>query len=104
MSESYEEFTERFLSDLKSYFTGIDSYKSDVTSKMIKMKMYCYEQWEEIDFKCIHHICIDLGKKYKSEFAVFNISNTPILYFNGEKGKLTAKWFVDIESWHNLLK
>ena len=104
MSESYEEFTERFLSDLKSYFTGIDSYKSDVTFGMFRMKMYCSEQWEEIDFKCIQQICIDLGKKYESEFAVFNISKTPSFYFDGEKGKLTAKWFVDIESWHNRLK
>ena len=68
------------------------------------MKMYCSEQWEEIDFKCIQQICIDLGKKYESEFAVFNISKTPSFYFDGEKGKLTAKWFVDIESWHNRLK
>ena len=104
MSKSYGEFTVKFLSDLKSYFTGIDSYKSDVTFDMFKMKMYCSEQWEEIDFKCIQQICIDLGKKYKSEFAVFNISKTPLFYFNSEKGKLTAKWSVDIESWHNRLK
>ena len=102
MSELYEEFTERFLSDLKSYFKKIDSSKSDVTSDMIKIRMYCSVQWEEIDFKCIHQICIGLAKKYKSEFAVFNISNTPFFYFNGEKGKLTIKWFV--ESWHNHLK
>ena len=104
MSKSYGEFTEKFLSDLKSYFTGIDSYKSDVTFDMFKMKMYCSEQWEEIDFKCIQQICIDLGKKYESEFAVFNISKTPLFYFNSEKGKLTTKWFADIESWHNRLK
>ena len=102
MSESFEEFAERFLSDLKSYFKKIDSYKSDVTSDMIKMRMYCFEQWEEIDFKSIHAICNDLSKKYKSEFAVFNISTLPFFYFNGEKGKLTVKWSV--EQWRNQLK
>ena len=94
MSELFEEFAERFLSDLKSYFKKIDSYKSDVTADMIKIRMYCFDQWEEIDFKSIHAICSDLSKKYKSEFVVFDISTNPFFYFIGEKGKLTVKWFV----------
>ena len=94
MSESFEEFAERVLSDLKSYFKEIDSYKSDVTSDMIKINLYCFDQWEEIDLNSIHTFCNDLSKKYKSEFAVFGISTHPFFYFNGENGKLTFKWFV----------
>ena len=103
MSESYEQFTERFLADLQSKFRDIDSYKSSVTATIIKIKMYG-ENWESIDFKCLHQICIELGRKYKSEFAVFKISDTPNLYVNGQKGKVTAKWCVDIDSWPNPLK
>ena len=102
MSESFEAFAERFLSDLKRYFKEIVSYKSDVTSSMIKIRMYYFEQWDEIDFKTIHAICNGLSKKYQSEFVVFNISSVPFFYFNGEKGKLTVKWFV--EQWRNQLK
>ena len=60
MSESFEEFTERFLSDLSSHFKKIGSYKSKVTCDKIKMQMYCYEQWEKIDLKAIHSICNEL--------------------------------------------
>ena len=94
MSESFEEFAERFLSDLKSYFKKIDSYKSDAAADMIKISLYCFDQWEEIDLNSIHAFCNDLSKKYKSEFAVFDISTHPFFYFNGENGKLTFKWFV----------
>ena len=87
MSESFEDFTERFLSDLSSHFKKIDSYKSKVTSDKIKMKMYCYEQWEEIDLNAIHSICNALSEKYKSEFITFNFSSFSFFSFNGEKGK-----------------
>ena len=93
MSESFEEFTERFLSDLGGHFKKIDSYKSKVTCDKIKMQMYCYEQWEEIDLKAIHSICNKLTEKYKSEFGTFNFSNFSFFSFNGEKGKITVKWF-----------
>ena len=43
MSELFEEFAERFLSDLESYFKEIDSYKSDVAVDMIKIRMYSSE-------------------------------------------------------------
>ena len=102
MSESYEEFTERFLTDLQNKFKDIDSYKSSVSGRIIKMKMYGKE-WEQVDYMCLHQICIELGRKYKSEFEIFKISDTPILYVNGEKGKVTAKWCVNIDSWPNPL-
>ena len=97
MSESFEEFTERFLLDLKSNFKDDGVFRSNITPNVIKVGI-CFECWEEIDFKFIHKICIDSSKIFKTEFFNFNINDLPFFIFIPQKRKLTIKWFV--ESWN----
>ena len=98
MSESFAEFAERFVLDLKNYFKDDDVFKSNITPNVIKVGI-CFNCWEEIDFKFIHKICIDSSKNFKTEFFNFNINDLPFFIFIPQKRKLTIKWFV--ESWNN---
>ena len=59
-TESFEEFADRFVSEVTSYFMKIDRHKFKITSDCIKIQMYCYDDWEKIDFKAIHAICNDV--------------------------------------------
>ena len=61
-TKSFEEFADRFVSEVTSYFIKIDHHKVKISSDSIKIQMYCYENWEEIDLKAIHAICNDVTK------------------------------------------
>ena len=92
-TESFEEFADRFVSEVTSYFVKIDQHKVKITSECIKIQMYCYENWEEIDFKAIHAICNDVTKQNIDALKAFNFDNKIVFFsFNGEKGKLTVQW------------
>ena len=90
-TESFEEFSDRFVSEVTSYFTKIDRHKVKISSDVIKIQMYCYDNWEEIDFQAIHAICNDVTKQNINALKVFNFDKIVFFSFNGEKGKLTVK-------------
>ena len=91
-TESFEKFTDRFVSEVTSYFVKIDRHKVKITSECIKIQMYCYDNWEEIDFKAIHAICNDITKQNIDALKAFNFSKIVFFSFNCEKGKLTVQW------------
>ena len=91
-TESFEEFADRFVSEVTSYFIKIDQHKVKITSDCIKIQMYCYDNWEEIDFKAIHAICNDVTKQNIDALKAFNFDKIVFSSFNGEKGKLTVQW------------
>ena len=90
-AESFEEFADRFVSEVTSYFIKIDRHKVKITADCIKIQMYCYDNWEEIDFKAIHAICNDVTKQNIDALKVFNFDKIVFFSFNGENGKLTVK-------------
>ena len=96
-TESFEEFADRFVSEVTSYFIKIDRHKVKISSDCIKIQMYCYEKWEEIDFKAIHAICNDVTKQNINALEAFNFSKFVFFSFNGEKGKLTIKWSKSLD-------
>ena len=92
-TESFEEFADRFVSEVTSYFIKIDRHKVKITSDCIKIQMYSYEDdWEEIDFKAIHAICKDVTKQNIDALKVFNFNEIVFFSFDGEQRKLTLKW------------
>ena len=91
-TESFEEFADRFVSEVTSYFIKIYRHKVKITSDCIKIQMYCYDNWEEIDFKAIHAICNDVTKQNIDALKVFNFNKIVFFSFDGEQGKLTVKW------------
>ena len=98
-TESFEEYADRFVSEVTSYFIKIDQHKVKISSDVIKIQMYCYDNWEEIDFKTIHAICDDVTKKNISELKGFNFDKIFFFSFNGEKGKLTVKWLKALDKY-----
>ena len=98
-TESFEEFADRFVSDVTSLSIKVDHHKVQTTSDTIKIQIYCCEDWEEIDFKAIHAICNDVTKKNISELNAFNFDKIFFFSFNGEKGKLTVKWLKALDKY-----
>ena len=99
-SESLEKFANRFVSEVTSYFIKIDRHKVKITSDCIKIQMYCYDNWEEIDFKAIHAICNDVTKQNINALKAFNFDKFSFFFsFNGEKGKLTIKWLKALDKY-----
>ena len=98
-TESFEEFADRFVSEVTSYFIKIDRHKVKISSDVIKIQMYCYDNWEEIDFKAIHAICNDVTKQNINALKVFNFDKIVFFSFNGEKGKLTVKWLKALDKY-----
>ena len=99
-TESFEEFADRFVSEVTSYFIKIDWHKIKITSDCIKIQMYSYEDdWEEIDFKAIHAICNDVTKQNIDALKVFNFNKNLFFSFDGEKGKLTVKWLKVLDKY-----
>ena len=66
-TESFEEFADRFVSEVTSHLIKIDNHKVKITSDIIKIQIYCYEEWEEIDFRAIFAICNNVTKKNIAE-------------------------------------
>ena len=91
-TESYEQFADRIVSEVTSYFVKIDCHKVKITSDKIKIQMYCYENWEEVDFKVIHSICNDITKANKEAFKQFNFSTIVFFAFHGEWSKISDKY------------
>ena len=98
-TESFEEFANRFVSEVTSCFIKIDRHKVKISSDCIKIQMYCYENWEEIDFKAIHAICNDITKSNIESLKAFNFDKIVFFSFNGEKGKLTVKWLKALDKY-----
>ena len=98
-SESFEEFANRFVSEVTSYFIKIDQHKVKITSDCIKIQMYCYDDWEEIDFKTIHAICNNVTKQNIDALKAFNFDKIVFFSFNGEKGNLTVKWLKALDKY-----
>ena len=98
-AESFEEFADRFVSEVTSYFIKIDRHKVKISSNCIKIQMYCYENWEEIDFKAIHAICNDVTKSNIKSLKAFNFDKIVFFSFHGEKRKLTVKWLKALDKY-----
>ena len=98
-TESFEEFADRFVCEVTSNFIKIDRHKVKITSKCKKIQMYCYENWEEIDFKAIQAICNDVTKQNIDALKAFNFNKIVFFSFNGEKGKLTVKWLKVLDKY-----
>ena len=98
-TESFEEFADRFVSEVTSYFIKIDRHKVKITSDYIKIQMYCYDDWEKIDFKAIHAICNDVTKQNIDALKVFNFNKIVFFSFDGEQGILTVKWLKVIDKY-----
>ena len=98
-TESFGEFADRFVSEVTSHFIKIDRHKVKISSDVIKIQIYCYDDWEEIDFKAIHAICIDVTKQNISALKAFNFDKIVFFAFNGEKGKLTVKWLKALDKY-----
>ena len=61
--------------------------------------MYCYNDWEEIDFKAIHAICNDVTRLNINALKAFNFDKIVFFSFNGEKGILTVKWLKALDKY-----
>ena len=94
----YREFVGVLLASAEEFFNDIKYFTTTVKPTKIKMIMYG-EKWRKVDFFVFKDICIDLSRKFQSEFKKFNISPTPQLYFCKERQTLTVKWFVNIDQW-----
>ena len=62
-TKSFEEFADRFVSDLASHFLKVDDHKVKITSDTIKIQVFFLEGWEEIDVRTLYAICNDVTKK-----------------------------------------
>ena len=40
-TESFEEFADRFVSEVTSHFIKVDNHKVKITSDIIKIQIYC---------------------------------------------------------------
>ena len=98
-TESFEEFADRFVSEVTSYFIKIDQHKVKITSDCIKIQIYCYDDWEELDFKAIHAICNDVTKQNFDALKIFNFDKIVFFSFDGETGKLTVKWLKVLDKY-----
>ena len=88
-TESFEEFTTRFLSNITSQF--IVDHKVKVTSDTIKIQVFFPEGFDEIDIRALYGICNDETKKNIAELKSFNFDKIVFFSFNSEKGKVTVK-------------
>ena len=90
--ESFDEFAIEFVKDLISEFTDIVNHKFLITTKQIKIQLYCEEKWEEIDLRALHCICKERTNKYINQLKRFNFDKIFFSSSNPEKGKITVKW------------
>ena len=98
-TEYFEEFADRFVSEVTSYFIKIDRHKVKITSDCIKIQMYSYDNWEEIDFKAIHAICKDVTKQNIDALKFFNFNEIVFFSFDGKQRKLTVKWLKVLDKY-----
>ena len=91
-TESFEEFTDRFISNITSQFISVDDHKVKITPDTIKIQVFFPEGFEEIDIRALYGICNDETKKNIDELKAFNFDKIVFFSFNGEKQKVTVKW------------
>ena len=89
------EFANDFIKEIISHFIEKVHHKFLISADIIRLQLYCEEEWESIDFRALHSICKETTNNFINQLELLNFDKKFLISSTPEKGKVTVCWFKE---------